>query len=175
MEKFLESGITELKHKLGPLNWQFMPTKQFDPDDFAAFLKLLPDSIGGLKLRHAVEVRHDSFKSPDFIALAREHNVAVIISVDSDYTQIADLTADFVYVRAMGTTDKEKLGYANKALDAWAKQIETWAAGGAPDGLDYVAPPTKKKAASREVFFYVISGFKERNPAAAMALIEKLS
>ena len=174
IEKFLNSGITELKKKLGPINWQFMATKKFDPADFEGFLKLLPKSIGGIKLRHAVEVRHDSFKSPDFIALAREHNVAVIISADSEYTQIADLTADFVYVRVMGTAEKEKLGYAPKALDGWAKNIQLWADGGSPAGLETAAPMPKKKSGPRDVFFYVISGFKERNPAAAMALIERL-
>jgi uncharacterized protein YecE (DUF72 family) len=173
VEKFLDSGITELKSKLGPINWQFMATKKFDPDDFAAFLKLLPKSIGGLKLRHAVEVRHDSFKSPDFIALAREHEVAVIISADSDYTQIADVTAPFVYLRIMGTTETEKLGYSPKALDAWAKRAQLFAEGGQPDDLETVTKPAKK-GTSRDVYLYVISGFKERNPAAAMSLIERV-
>ncbi|HVJ32720.1 MAG TPA: DUF72 domain-containing protein [Terriglobia bacterium] len=172
VDKFLVSGITELKDKLGPINWQFMPTKKFDPDDFAAFLKLLPKSIEGHKLRHAIEVRHDSFKSPDFIALAREYEVAVIISGDSDYTRIADLTAPFVYVRIMGTSEKEKLGYSSKALDGWAKRAELWAKGSQPDDLETIGSAAKK-AASRDVFLYVISGFKERNPAAAMALIDR--
>src|SRR5579859_8152064 len=85
IEKFLTSGILELKDKLGPINWQFMGTKKFDPEDFAAFLKLLPASIEGRAIRHAVEVRHDSFKSPDFIALARAHQVAVITAGDAHY------------------------------------------------------------------------------------------
>jgi len=172
VEKFLTSGITELKKKLGPINWQFAPTKKFDPDDFEAFLKLLPKSIDGYRMRHAVEVRHDSFKTPDFIALARDYEVAVIIAADSDYPQIADITAPFVYLRIMGTTDKEKLGYSSKALDTWAKRAQLWAKGSAPDDLEIVAKPAKK--ADREVFLYVISGFKERNPAAAMSLIERL-
>jgi len=174
IEKFLTSGITELKKKLGPINWQFAPTKKFDPADFEAFLKLLPKSVDGHKMRHAVEVRHDSFKTPDFIDLARAHDVAVIIAADSDYPQIADVTAPFVYLRIMGTTEKEKLGYANKALDGWAKRLQLWAKGSAPDDLETVAKPPKK-ADSREVFLYVISGFKERNPAAAMSLIERLA
>jgi uncharacterized protein YecE (DUF72 family) len=173
VEKFLTSGITELKKKLGPINWQFAPTKKFDPDDFEAFLKLLPKSVDGHKMRHAVEVRHDSFKTPDFIALARDYDVAVIIAADSDYPQIADITAPFVYLRIMGTTDKEKLGYSNKALDTWAKRAQLWAKGSAPDDLETVTKPAKK--AEREVFLYVISGFKERNPAAAMSLIERLA
>lgn len=172
IEKFLESGITALKNKLGPINWQFMGTKKFDPDDFAAFLELLPKSLDGYKLRHAVEVRHDSFKSPDFIALARAHEVAVITAADSDYPQIADVTAPFVYLRIMGTSEKEKLGYSSKALDAWVKRANLYAAGSQPDDLETVAA-APKKAAPRDVFLYVISGFKERNPAAAMSLIER--
>jgi uncharacterized protein YecE (DUF72 family) len=173
VEKFLTSGISALKKKLGPINWQFAPTKKFDPTDFEGFLKLLPKSIDGHRLRHAVEVRHDSFKSPDFVALAREYNVAVIIAADSDYPQIADITAPFVYLRIMGTTEKEKLGYSSKALDAWVKRAQLWAKGSAPDDMETVAKPDKK-AEAREVFLYVISGFKERNPAAAMSMIERL-
>jgi len=173
IERFLTSGITELKDKLGPINWQFMGTKKFDPDDFEAFLKLLPKSHDGRKLMHAVEVRHDSFKSPDFIALAKEYGVAVILGADSDYPLIPDITAPFVYARIMGTKEGEKLGYAKKALDLWAKRAEEWAAGGAPKDLGYVVPPKPAKT-PREVFLYVISGHKVLNPAAAMAIIERL-
>lgn len=173
VEKFLNSGISQLKKKLGPINWQFAPTKKFDPVDFEGFLKLLPKSLDGYKLRHAVEVRHDSFKTPDFISLARDYDAAVVIAADSEYPQIADITAPFVYLRIMGTTETEKLGYSSKALDSWAKRAQLWAKGGAPDDMELVAKPAKK-ADSREVFLYVISGFKERNPAAAMSLIERL-
>lgn len=173
IERFFQSGVTNLKHKLGPINWQFAGTKKFDKADFEAFLKLLPREVNGLKIRHAVEVRHDSFKHPDFIALARAYGVAIITAADSDYPQIADPTAPFIYARIMGTTDKQKLGYAPKALDAWAARAKAWAAGGAPDDLETVAKPKPDKA-GREVFLYVISGFKERNPAAAMALIERV-
>jgi uncharacterized protein YecE (DUF72 family) len=173
IERFFKSGVMELKKKLGPINWQFMPTKKFDPADFEGFLKLLPKRIDGRDIRHAVEVRHDSFKTPDFIALVREHGVAVVIAADSDYPQITDITAPFVYVRAMGTSEKEKLGYSKARLDLWAERAKTWASGGVPEGLETV---DKKKPAktSRDVFLYIISGFKERNPAAAMALIERL-
>ncbi|MPT22513.1 MAG: DUF72 domain-containing protein, partial [Starkeya sp.] len=82
IERFFNSGVTELKEKLGPVNWQFMATKKFDPDDFAAFLKLLPKRVDGRDIRHAVEVRHESFKSPDFVALAREHGVAIVHAGD---------------------------------------------------------------------------------------------
>jgi uncharacterized protein YecE (DUF72 family) len=173
IERFLSSGITELKDKLGPINWQFMATKKFDPADFESFLKLLPKTHDGRKLRHAVEVRHDSFKSPDFIALAKEYGVAVIIGADSEYPLIPDLTAPFVYARIMGTSEGEKLGYAGKVLDLWAQRAAEWASGGAPKDLDYVVPPKPAKT-RRDVFLYVISGHKVLNPAAAMAIIERL-
>ncbi|MDQ0468643.1 DUF72 domain-containing protein [Labrys wisconsinensis] len=172
VERFLTSGVLELKDKLGPINWQFAPTKKFDPEDFGAFLKLLPKSVEGRTIRHAVEVRHDSFKAPDFIALVREHGVAVVTAADSEYPQIADITAPFVYVRIMGTSEDEEVGYSAAALDAWAARARDWASGHAPNGLDVVAPAPK--AEPRQVFLYVISGFKTRNPAAAMALIERL-
>jgi uncharacterized protein YecE (DUF72 family) len=146
----------ELRNKLGPINWQFMPTKKFDPDDFAAFLKLLPKTVEGRTIRHAIEVRHESFRTPAFIALAQDHGVAVVIAGDSEYPQITDPTAPFVYARIMGTTEAEPDGYATANLDKWADQVRHW-------------------AGERDVFLYVISGFKQRNPAAAMALIERLN
>jgi uncharacterized protein YecE (DUF72 family) len=181
IERFFASGVLLLKQKLGPINWQFATTKQFDPDDFEAFLKLLPASIEGQKLRHAIEVRHDSFKTPEFIALARQYQVAVVLAADSDYPQIADITAPFVYARIMGTSEKEAKGYSAKALNAWADRARQLAAGTTPDDLETCGEPLAKtatkataKAAARDVYLYVISGFKERNPAAAMALLQKL-
>ncbi|MBB4019061.1 uncharacterized protein YecE (DUF72 family) [Chelatococcus caeni] len=174
IERFVTGGLAELREKLGPINWQFAPTKKFDPDDFAAFLALLPKSVDGLALRHVVEVRHDSFRSPDFMALLREHEVALVVAGDSKYPQIADVTAPFVYARIMGTSEGEDLGYAPAALDAWAERARAWAAGGAPDDLETV---TRHVAApqGRDVYLYVISGHKVANPAAAMALIERLA
>lgn len=156
IERFVSSGLGALGPKLGPINWQFAPTKRFDPGDFEAFLKLLPASVEGLALRHAVEVRHDSFSTADFVALARAHQVAIVLAGDSKFPLIADATAPFVYARIMGTSEAEPLGYAPAALDAWTQRARAWADG------------------SRDVFLYVISGAKLRNPAAAMALIERL-
>jgi uncharacterized protein YecE (DUF72 family) len=173
IERFFKSGVTELKSKLGPINWQFATTKRFDPDDFAAFLALLPKSVDGLPIRHAVEVRNASFRTPEFVALARAHSVAVVISGDSEYPLIADVTAPFVYVRIMGTTESEPTGYSSSAVDLWAERAKTWAAGGSPADLETAAAPYPEKG-GREVFLYVISGAKERNPAAAMALIERV-
>ena len=98
----------------------------------------------------------------------------MIIAGDSEYPEIADVTAPFVYARIMGTTETEEEGYSAAALDQWAKRAKTWAAGGSPEDLPTVAPAPKSEAAGREVFLYVISGAKERNPAAAMALIERV-
>ena len=172
VERFFGSGVLELKNKLGPINWQFAPTKKFDADDFEGFLKLLPQTIEGRDIRHAIEVRHDSFKAPDFIALARRYHVAIVLAGDSAYPQIADLTAPFVYARIMGTAETEAAGYSAAAIETWAERARLLAAGKVPDGLEKVeAAPA---IAAREVFLYVISGFKTRNPAAAMALIECL-
>lgn len=171
--RFFSSGVTELKDKLGPVNWQLEPTKQFDPEDFEAFLKLLPHEAGGLALRHVVEVRHASFRSAEFLALAREYGVAIVIAGDSAYPLIADPTAPFVYARIMGTSAKEELGYSDAALDRWASRARAWAAGGLPDDLQYVEPrPADGKP--RDVYLYVISGHKVRNPAAAMSLIRRV-
>ena len=114
LEKFLASGILELKDKLGPINWQFMPTKAFDPADFEAFLELLPAERQGRRLRHAVEVRHDSFRTPAFIALLRRYEVALVSAGDSAFPEMADVTAPFVYARIMGTQDAEPAGATRK-------------------------------------------------------------
>ena len=171
--RFFASGVTELKDKLGPINWQFLPTKKFEPADFKAFLDLLPREAGGRALRHVVEVRHDSFRSPDFIALLREYGVAVVIAGDSSYPQIADFTAPFVYARIMGTQAKEEAGYSNAALDLWASRARAWASGAAPGDLQYVEAQ-RADGKPRDVYLYVISGHKVLNPAAAVSLIRRL-
>ncbi|MBC9247050.1 DUF72 domain-containing protein [Paracoccus sp. 11-3] len=152
--RFLNSGISRLGSKLGPINWQLAETKKFDPDDFAGFLKLLPATLDGLTLRHAVEARHDSFAADDAIALCRQHGVALIRSGDSKFPEIDANTADFAYLRIMGTTDQPQ-GYSDADLDRWADQA-------------------KEIAKDRDLYLYVISGQKIRNPAAAQALIERI-
>src|SRR5580692_2249836 len=129
IEKFLTSGVTRLKKKLGPINWQFMATKKFDAADFEAFLKLLPKSHDSAALRHAVEVRHESFACADFVTLCRKHGVAIIFAADSEFPLIPDVTADFVYARLMGTAEKEKLGYPRAVIQKWAARAKDWAAG----------------------------------------------
>jgi uncharacterized protein YecE (DUF72 family) len=174
IDKFFSGGVTELKEKLGPINWQFMPTKAFDPADFEAFLKLLPRSVDGIAIRHAVEVRHASFGTPDFIALLREYGVAAITAADSDYPQIADVTAPFVYARIMGTSETEPEGYAAADLDGWVQRAQAWSKGEVPHDLAR-ASGDAAEAVPRDVFLYVISGAKIRNPAAAMALTRRLA
>jgi uncharacterized protein YecE (DUF72 family) len=174
IKRFLESGITELGGKLGPLLWQFAPTKKFDVADFGGFLELLPKTFDGGRLRHVVEVRNDSFKTPAFVALARQFGAAICYAEHDTYAEIADITADFVYARLQKGNEKLKAGYPPKELDAWAARVKTWAAGGEPKDLPRV---DKKSAAkrSRDVFVYFIHEAKVRAPAAAMALIERLS
>lgn len=174
VERFITSGVLELKNKLGPINWQFMATKKFDPEDFEAFLKLLPKSHEGRDLRHAVEVRHDSFKCTEFIDMARHYGVAVITAADSDFPQIGDITAPFVYARIMGTKEDQADGYSPADLDLWAKRAQTWSEGTPAPGIETVTgdAPTNQK---RDVFLYVISGFKDRNPRAAIRLIERVT
>jgi uncharacterized protein YecE (DUF72 family) len=172
--RFFASGVAELKEKLGPINWQFLPTKKFEPADFEAFLKLLPQEAGGRPLRHVVEVRHESFGTPDFIALVRQYGIGVVIAGDSAYPQIADPTAPFVYARIMGTRAKDARGYSDAALDAWAARARAWASGSAAEGLSYVQPGGGD-GKPRDVYLYVISGHKLHNPAAAAALIKRLA
>jgi uncharacterized protein YecE (DUF72 family) len=172
VERFLKSGITELGDKLGPINWQFMATKKFDEQDFENFFKLLPPELDGVRLRHAVEVRHDSFRDPAFIALARRYKIAVITGADSEFPVIADQTAHYAYLRLMGTSEGHDKGYSEADLDAWARRIKALSEGDIPDDLACVTG--ERKTTPRDVYAYVISGHKVANPAAAMALIERL-
>ena len=173
IERFVNSGLGELGDKLGPLLWQFMPTKKFDPEDFGAFMRLLPQKLDGRTLRHVLDVRHESFMTSEFLALAKKHNAATVFADSDDYPSFADATADFIYARLMRTQSKIKTGYAPKALDGWAKRATTWAQGKEPADLPRVTKAAAPKA-KRDVFIFMISGAKERAPAAAQALIERL-
>jgi uncharacterized protein YecE (DUF72 family) len=152
IDRFLGSGVLQLGAKLGPINWQLAPTKAFDAKEIAAFLALLPPKIEGRSLRHALEVRHESFDCEEFVALAREHDAAVVEAGDSVYPRIQARTATFSYLRVMGTKASAPKGYAPAALARWRERAETLARGG-------------------DVFLYFISGAKERNPHAARALL----
>lgn len=171
--RFFASGVTELGPKLGPILWQFGPNKRFSAEDFAAFLDLLPRESGGVPIRHAVEVRHQSFESPVFIDLLRAARIAVAYADSHEYPAIADVTGNFVYARLQRCSFDEPAGYADAALDAWAKRFRTWAAGGEPDDLPRLGSPVTD-GMPRPCFVYFISGAKPRAPAAALALLARL-
>jgi uncharacterized protein YecE (DUF72 family) len=176
IQRFLNSGITELGERLGPLLWQFAPTKKFDAADFGGFLELLPDRFGGHALRHVIEVRHDSFQTPEFIALLRKFDMPVVYTDHVKYPNIADLTGKFVYARLQRGKDTVTTAYPAKEIAGWAGRLRAWAAGTEPDDLPHVtqqAPgkKTARKVFAREVFAYVIHEGKIRAPAGATALI----
>lgn len=155
VQRFVNQGIAELGDRLGPILWQFAATKQFDAGDMAAFIALLPDKVEGLPLRHAFEVRHESFRDPAFTALMKKANAAIVFADHPEYPCIDEATADFTYARLMKTVEDEPLGYTAPALDGWADRARQWAKGG-------------------DAFLFFISGAKVRAPAAAQALIERL-
>jgi uncharacterized protein YecE (DUF72 family) len=171
--RFVESGISELGAKLGPIVWQFMPGKIFDATDFEAFLALLPKHVDRLSLRHVVDVRNESFMTPAFLALARRYRVATVFTDSDKFPSFADLTGDFAYARLMLSAAELETGYDSAALDAWAGRARVWAEGGAPADLPSLEAPTQNNK-PRDVFVYFINGAKEKAPAAAMALLERL-
>jgi uncharacterized protein YecE (DUF72 family) len=173
--KFVNQGLSELGPKLGPILWQFAATKKFDPEDFGGFLDMLPSSVDGVPLRHAIEPRHESFRDPRLVEMARKANAAIVFADDADkFPQFADLTSDFVYARLQNQREEEPTGYSAEALDAWAATAKLWAVGQAPPGYAYIAAPETGVAGSRDTFVFMINGAKLRAPAAAMSLIERL-
>jgi uncharacterized protein YecE (DUF72 family) len=174
IKRFLDSGVTELGSRLGPILWQFAATKKLDEADFGAFLELLPAKLNGVKLRHVVEPRHASFLTPNFIALLRQFSIPPVYAEHATYPAIPDPVADFVYARLQKGEDDIATGYPPKALDQWAERATAWAKGGAPKDLALVEAAKKAKAQPRDVFVYFIHEGKVRAPAAAMALIERL-
>lgn len=154
--RFIGQGLAELRDRLGPINWQFMATKKFDPDDIEGFLKLLPREVDGLPLRHALEVRHPTSKDARFYDLARRYNVAIVFADDDEFPAIDEATADFTYARLMRTKENVETGYPAPDLDRWAQRVSAWAERG-------------------DVFVYFISGAKLRAPAAAQALIARVA
>jgi uncharacterized protein YecE (DUF72 family) len=174
IDRFIGSGISELGAKLGPIVWQFMPTKRFEPEDFEGFLNLLPKQVGGLALRHVMDVRHPSFMTPAYLALARRHGCATVFADTDEYPSFADLTGDFVYARLMRCQSALASGYAPEALDAWADRARVWASGAEPADVPRVENALAPGQA-RDVFMFFISGAKERAPAAAVELLKRLA
>jgi uncharacterized protein YecE (DUF72 family) len=155
IDRFIDQGLTALGPKLGPINWQFMATKKFEPEDFGAFLALLPPEKDGIALRHAIEVRNPGFATEQFYDLARAHAVAIVYAKDEDFPEIDQPTADFTYARLMASREELENGVTEDELEGFAAQTRAWSGRG-------------------DVFAYFISGAKIRNPAAARALIAKL-
>ncbi len=173
--RFIGSGLARLEHKLGPLLWQFADSKRFDPVDFEAFLKLLPEDVEGRPLRHVLDVRHDSFMVPEFLALARKYRMAVVFTDSPKFPSFANLTADFVYLRLMNAQSDIPTGYRPEVLASFARCAQAWADGGEPTGLPLVAGDAGTPASvPRDVFMFMINGAKERAPAAAVDLIARL-
>lgn len=172
--KRFAGGVAALAPKLGAISWQLPPTKEFAAEEIAKFLSFLPREVRGVRLRHALEVRHDSFKCEQFLDLARAANVAVVFADTDEYPSFADVTADFIYGRLMKTVSAEPTGYTKAALAQWAKRARAWAGGGEPKGLPKVvstAPPVQP----RDVFLFFISGAKERAPLAAKHLAQEVA
>ena len=176
IDAFLGSGLAELGPKLGPIVWQFLPNKAFDPDDFGAFLQRLPPALEGRRLRHVLEVRHPSFRAEAFLALARRHGCATVFTdAEEKFPSFADVTADFVYARLLRARSDEPTGYTAEELDRWAAHARTWSEGRRPADLPHVGPADSDTPAdARDVFVYFINGAKERAPAAAGALLRRL-
>ncbi|MDF3049164.1 MAG: hypothetical protein K0R87_802 [Pseudonocardia sp.] len=198
LANFLASGVLALGSKLGPLLWQLPPRLRFDPDRLDAFLRLLPHSTGAAAqlagehderldgraettvgadrpLRHALEVRHPSFRDPAFVALLREHDVALVVAdTAGTFPYLDDVTARFVYVRLHGDAELYTSGYAPEALDRWATLIRAWRAGEAPVSEHTVMPPAPSAAEGRDVLVYFDNDVKAHAPFDAMALAERV-
>jgi uncharacterized protein YecE (DUF72 family) len=173
IEKFVASGIGELKSKLGPILWQLAATKKYDAEDVAGYLALLPREVDGRKMRNVLEVRHETFRCAEFVEQVRATNVAIVFADREKYPAIADVTSDFVYLRLQQSQTEIETGYRADALDRWANLAKSWELGEEPTEFPRIGTEPAPKI-PRDVFVYFISGAKERNPAAAEAMIARL-
>jgi uncharacterized protein YecE (DUF72 family) len=197
LANFFASGLLRLGSKLGPILWQFPPRMKFDPERFRAFLELLPKTTAEAvalarrhdkrldgrdwltcdadqPVRHALEIRNDSFRDPAFIALLREYGAALVCADTVEWPLLMDLTADFVYCRLHGSEQLYVSGYDDAALDRWAARIRAWAKGDEPKDAERVVGPTKPLSTGRDVYVYFDNDAKVRAPADAQALANRL-
>jgi uncharacterized protein YecE (DUF72 family) len=198
LANFFASGILCLREKLGPILWQLPPSFRFDREKLADFFKLLPrttkeaaslarrhdDKVKGrtwLKtdfnrpVRHAIEIRHDSFATSEFINLLREHDVALVVAdTAGKWPFLEDTTSDFVYVRLHGDSELYVSGYSRTALKNWARKIKTWSNGGTPPDARRVTRQRPAKRSSRDVYVYFDNDAKVRAPADAISLAHRL-
>jgi len=196
LANFFASGVLRLEHKLGPILWQLPPQMRFDAGKLAAFFDLLPRDTHAAarlarghnaklkarawlrtgtnrKLRHAFEIRHDSFKVPEFVALLRKYRIGLVVADTVEWPLLMDVTADFVYCRLHGSEQLYTSGYDKGALAIWAKRVTTWAEGGDAQGpRASTARAAKRK--SRDVYVYFDNDAKVRAPFDALDLIEML-
>lgn len=173
IEGFVFGGLAAFGDRLGPVLWQLPPSRPFDADDLAAFLDLLPRELDGQPMRHVLEVRHKSFLDERYVELARSHRIPTVFTDSPKFPSLADITGDFAYARLMRSESHIDTGYGTHDLDAWTDRARQWAEGDDPTELPHVTAPSKAKGA-RDVFIYFISSAKERNPAAAMALQQRV-
>jgi uncharacterized protein YecE (DUF72 family) len=197
LANFLASGLLRLGPRLGPILWQFPPRTRFDPARFEPFLALLPrDTEAALSLarhhdarvngrtwlaidrrrtlRHALEVRHDSFRDPAFVRLLRRYRAALVVADTVEWPCLMDLTADFVYCRLHGSEELYASGYDDDALDRWAARVSAWAAGRDPRDAERVMGPSRPRKAGRDVYVYFDNDMKVRAPADAAHLAERV-
>lgn len=198
LANFFASGILNLRDKLGPFLWQFPPNFQWDPERFEAFLALLPrDTEQALSLarrrearmngrcrlaidacrplRHAVEVRHDSFRNEAFVGMLRRHGVALVVAdTAGKWPYVEDVTADFMYLRLHGEEELYASGYTEQALDRWAARIAAWSTGGEPADAARISQKRPRARRSRDVYCYFDNDIKVRAPFDAQRLMEKL-
>lgn len=199
LANFFASGVLRLRQKLGPVLWQFPPSFRFDPKLMEAFLKDLPhDTEAALRLakqrdefmakresldidavrpvRHAIEIRHESFATPDFIKMLRHHRVALVVAdTAGKWPFLEDVTADFMYLRLHGDAELYASGYTDEALDRWAHRIAAWSQGDQPADAHLVdtahGPP---KRAHRDIHCYFDNDLKVKAPVDAATLQGKL-
>ncbi|MDY0883308.1 DUF72 domain-containing protein [Dongia soli] len=197
LANFFASGIFELGAKLGPILWQFPPNFKFDSDRLEAFFKLLPqdteaaarlarrhdDKVKGrtslkppkkIPLRHAMEIRHDSFRSPDFIKLLRKYKVGLVVADTVEWPCLMDLTSDFIYCRLHGSEVLYASGYDSRALSQWCKRVTAWAKGEEPKDAKRVLDEPAPKRATRDVYVYFDNDMKVRAPRDAASLIKRV-
>jgi len=134
---------------------------------------MLPEKLEGRVLRHALEVRHESFLCPEFVELARKYNAAVVCTHSKKYPKISDQTADFSYARLMCSREDVATGYPESELETWARTAKDWTNGKLPENADPITVPVPL-ATGRDVYMFVISGAKIRAPAAAQELMKRI-
>jgi uncharacterized protein YecE (DUF72 family) len=192
---FLASGVLRLGAKLGPILWQFPPNFQFDPDLMRAFLEMLPHDTDAMlrlarrhdsrlkdnawlsvecpgEVRHAIEIRHESFRDPGFIDMLRENRIALVCADTVKWPRLMDVTADFVYCRLHGSRELYRSGYNAADLDCWAARVRHWAAGTKADG-DYTGPVTLRHG-PHDVFVFFDNTDKRHAPKNASELMRLL-